>query len=69
MQEKLQIPVENYGTLYGNEKYLTRAEVAAMIRKSEKTVKNYVKAGKLPKPTDSGLFNEVEVIEYRTRRS
>lgn len=55
------------GILLGQDRYLTRAEVAAMIRKSEDTVKRYVVAGKLPKPTDTGLFKEVDVIAYYTR--
>ena len=55
------------GIYLGPDKYLTLREVAAMIDKSTMTVYRYIKAGKLPQPTDAGLFKETEVIEYRTR--
>ncbi len=68
--KKLQIPIkECAGILLGQDRYLTISEMAHKLRKCEETIRRWVKAGKLPKPTDAGLFKEVDVIEYMTRVS
>lgn len=57
---------DKMGILLGQDRYLTIAQVGNLIKKSEATVYRYIKAGKLPKPTVSGLFRKIDVIAYYT---
>ncbi len=71
--KKLQIPIkETYaspGIILNNKKYLRNRDIRDRFNIKQYTVRRWVAAGKLPRPSDGGLYDEVDVIEYMTRVS